>query len=78
MISYYYIVEVSDVQKEQKPDDYEKELEFKPVWINIEEAILQNKLIIEDNISNIPNWIYRETYVLKEIENAINKNILNF
>lgn len=78
MISYYYIVEVSDVQKEQKLDDYEKELEFKPVWINIEEAILQNKLIIEDNISNIPNWIYRETYVLKEIENAINKNILNF
>ena len=71
-------MEVSDVQKEQKLDDYEKELEFKPVWINIEEAILQNKLIIEDNISNIPNWIYRETYVLKEIENAINKNILNF
>ena len=78
MISYYYMVEVSDEQKEQKLDDYEKELEFKPVWININEAILQNKLIIEDNPPNMPNWIYRETDVLKEIENAINKNTLNF
>ena len=78
MISYYYMVEVSDEQKEQKLDDYEKELEFKPVWINIKEAILQNKLIIEENPPNMPNWIYRETDVLKEIENAINKNILNF
>lgn len=78
MISYYYMVEVSDEQKEQKLDDYEKELEFKPVWINIKEAILQNKLIIEENPPNMPNWIYRETDVLKEIENAINKNTLNF
>lgn len=78
MISYYYMVEVSDEQKEQKLDDYEKELEFKPVWININEAILKNKLIIEDNPPDMPNWIYRETDVLKEIENAINKNTLNF
>lgn len=77
MISYYYIVEVSNIQKEQKLDNYEKELEFRPVWININEAILQNKLIIKDSPVNMPNWIYRETYVLKEIENAINKNILN-
>ena len=78
MISYYYMVEVSDEQKEQKLDDYEKELEFKPLWININEAILQNKLIIENNPPDMPNWIYRETDVLKEIENAINKNTINF
>lgn len=78
MISYYYIVEVSDIQKEQKLDAYEKKLEFRPVWINIDDAINSNKLIIEEKSENMANWIYRETYVLKEIRKAIKNNLLNY
>lgn len=77
MISYYYIVEISDIQKEQKLDDYEKKLEFRPVWININDAINNNELIIEEKPENMANWIYRETYVLKEIERITKNNFFN-
>ncbi|MGN0144675.1 MAG: NUDIX hydrolase [Clostridium sp.] len=67
MISYYYVCEVTNEIKEQKLDAYEAELEFKPVWIDIKEAIDNNKRIIESNDKNKANWIERETYVLKQI-----------
>lgn len=71
MISYYYIAEVSDEKKEQKLDDYEKKLGFTPVWVDLLEAIRNNERIIGLNINNKPNWIDRETYVLKEIYNNL-------
>ncbi|MDO5516082.1 MAG: NUDIX domain-containing protein [Clostridium sp.] len=67
MISYYYIAEVSDEKREQKLDAYEAELGFTPVWVELSEAIRNNEEIIELNEKNKPNWIGRETYVLKEI-----------
>ena len=69
MISYYYIAEVTDEVKEQKLDAYEAKLEFKPVWIDVKEAIDNNKKIIEANDETKANWIVRETYVLEEIYN---------
>ena len=75
MISYYYVVEVSDERKEQKLDAYEAELGFTPVWVDLLEAIRNNEKIIELNLKNKPNWIGRETYVLKEIyDNLKHKN----
>lgn len=67
MISYYYIGEVKNEVKEQKLDAYEAELEFKPVWIGVKDAIDNNKKIIESNDKNKANWIERETYVLEKI-----------
>lgn len=67
MISYYYVAEVADEKKEQKLDAYEAELGFTPVWVDLLEAIKNNEKIIELNPKNKPNWIGRETYVLKEI-----------
>ena len=67
MISYYYIGEVKNEVKEQKLDAYEAELEFKPVWIGVKDAIDKNKKIIESNDKNKANWIERETYVLEKI-----------
>ncbi len=75
MISYYYVAEVSDERKEQKLDAYEAELGFTPVWVDLLEAIRNNEKIIELNLKNKPNWIGRETYVLKEIyDNLKHKN----
>ena len=67
MISYYYVAEVSNIRKTQKLDPYEAKLEFKPEWVNIEDAIANNEKIIKLGITPIANWIFRETYVLKEI-----------
>lgn len=76
MISYYYIVQVYDVRKEQKLDAYERELQFKPVWMDINEAIDNNNEIIRENPENMPNWIERETYVLQEVSNGINNRLI--
>ena len=67
MISYYYVAEVGDEKREQKLDAYEAELGFTPVWVDLLEAIKNNEEIMELNEKNKPNWIGRETYVLKEI-----------
>lgn len=72
MISYYYIAEVLNVRKPQKLDPYEAKLKFKPEWVSIEDAINNNEKIIALGIESVPNWIFRETYVLKEIKNNIN------
>lgn len=71
MISYYYIAEVSDEKKEQKLDAYEEKLCFTPVWVDLLEAITNNERIIELKQDNKPNWIGRETYVLKEVYNNL-------
>lgn len=71
MISYYYIAEVTDEIREQKLDAYEAKLEFKPVWIDVKEAIENNKRIINSDNMIKANWIERETYVLEEIYNKM-------
>ena len=71
MISYYYFAEVSNKRKPQKLDPYEAKLGFKPEWVNIDDAINNNDKIINLGIEPIANWIYRETYVLKEIKKYI-------
>lgn len=71
MVSYYYIAEVLNIRKPQKLDPYEAKLEFKPEWVNIDDAINNNEKIITLRIKPIANWIFRETYVLKEIRNYI-------
>ena len=64
MVSEYYIADVEDNQNEQELDEYEKELKYKPYWIEIEKAYNVNKDII-DNKSDITPWIKRETRVLE-------------
>jgi 8-oxo-dGTP pyrophosphatase MutT (NUDIX family) len=41
-IDYYYICEVTGKQQKQKLDNYEKEMNYKPSWIDINEAINLN------------------------------------
>lgn len=69
MISYYYIAEVLNIRKSQKLDPYEAKLKFKPEWVTIEDAINNNENIISSGTESLPNWIFRETYVLKKIKN---------
>ena len=72
MISFYYSVEVSDTVKEQKLDKYEEELGFEPKWVSLHKAIEKNERVMETKDKKVPNWINRETYVLKELLKSIN------
>lgn len=65
MTSHYYLCMVEDNFGIQKLDDYEQELGFKPVWIDVENAIVENKALL--NSDKIPEWLRREIFVLEYI-----------
>jgi len=61
MTSDYYSCKIGDIQHQQKLDAYEADLEMKPVWVTLEEAIKNNNHLKKEN-SNL--WLERELYVL--------------
>lgn len=65
MESHYYLCEVTGEIKNQELDDYEEELEFKPIWVSIDEAISNNMTIID--VADKNPWVIRELFVLKEL-----------
>lgn len=67
MISTYYLCEVDNDKTAQELDAYEIELGFNPVWVDINKAIHVNEEIIKNDSLDKNNWIYRETKVLKII-----------
>jgi 8-oxo-dGTP pyrophosphatase MutT (NUDIX family) len=70
MVSEYYIVETDNIQKEQKLDEYEKELLFTPCWVTMETAYKINKEKIE-NKKETTTGIRRETRVLEIIKDRL-------
>ncbi|MGR9048074.1 NUDIX domain-containing protein [Halobacillus faecis] len=69
MTSRYYFCEWSGEKGEQRLDSYEQEQDFTPVWLSVEEAIVQNEKILDRTNKN--PWILREIYVLKHLMNVI-------
>jgi 8-oxo-dGTP pyrophosphatase MutT (NUDIX family) len=66
MTSHYYFCHVGDDFGAQKLDDYERDLGFKPVWVDVDLAISTNHLLL--NADKIPEWLKREVFVLNYIE----------
>jgi 8-oxo-dGTP pyrophosphatase MutT (NUDIX family) len=65
MKSNYYLCEVGEIFAGQKLDDYEADLGFCPVWIDIDEASAANQAITQVvDINEIP-WLRRETFILE-------------
>ncbi|MGI6717163.1 MAG: NUDIX domain-containing protein [Eubacteriales bacterium] len=62
MESFYYICDVSPDFGSQSLDDYEQELGFTPVWVDIDEAISVNQALICSD--KHPRWTPRETFML--------------
>lgn len=63
MTSHYYQCEVQDGFGIQKLDEYEQELGFKPVWIEIDKAIQLNKALLDSD--KTPKWLQREIFILE-------------
>ncbi len=71
MDSIYYRCGISNIRTSgQNLDQYEKELEFTPIWVDIKSAVKNNKKIIESK-TDFPRWVIRDTmfleYLLKQI-----------
>jgi 8-oxo-dGTP pyrophosphatase MutT (NUDIX family) len=69
MISEYYSVEVNETPEGQNLEEYEKELSFKPCWIEIERAYTTNMERIRNKEKTTPG-IKRETKVLEILKEA--------
>jgi 8-oxo-dGTP pyrophosphatase MutT (NUDIX family) len=67
MASHYYLCRVRDGLGTQNLDGYEKDLGFKPIWIDIEKVIQVNKSLL--NTTKEPEWLKREIYMLEYLEN---------
>lgn len=74
MTSSYYLCEIDSIVAAQHLDDYEKDLGFQPVWIDIDTAIQTNKSILRVETKESPQWTTREIFMLE----FIRKNLLKF
>jgi 8-oxo-dGTP pyrophosphatase MutT (NUDIX family) len=66
MTSHYYQCEIQDGFGAQKLDGYEQDLGFKPVWIDVEDAIRLNKDLLPTDKS--PRWLKREIFILEYLQ----------
>lgn len=67
MDSHYYLCELtSDEKIDQRLDDYEWEQGFTAVWCDIDEAIQENQIALEQGEAKF--FIHRENFVLAEVK----------
>lgn len=64
MTSYYYQCQVKDGFGSQKLDGYEAELGFQPMWIDIDQAIEANQLLLNSSVG----WLRREIFALEYLK----------
>jgi 8-oxo-dGTP pyrophosphatase MutT (NUDIX family) len=69
MTSHYYLCEVQGGFGEQKLDDYERDLGFQPVWIDIDRAIRLNHELLHTN--DTVRWLDREIFILEYIRHTL-------
>ncbi len=67
MDSHYYLCEISDNRKSQNLDDYEREQDFTPVWISVNEAISANEALLSSGSGDVNIWVERELSVLRHL-----------
>ena len=65
MESIYYLCTIDKEKKFQNLDEYEKELGFEAKWINLDEALKINRIVL--NSPNSSKWIEREIRVLEKL-----------
>ena len=72
MRSYYYRCRIQSGIGAQKLDAYEQELGFRPVWIDIEDAIQCNRALL--GLKQTPEWLRREIFMLEYIQERKARN----
>jgi hypothetical protein len=69
MTSYYYFCQVNSNFGGQKLDEYEKDLDFNPARVNIDDAISTNQSLLA--LDKVPEWLRREIFALEHIQHLI-------
>lgn len=76
MASLYYFCDVDPCFSEQQLDSYEKDLDFQPIWIDIDTVIAVNSSILQCEDPHPPRWTRRDTFVLERIREQMSKESL--
>lgn len=66
--SHYFFCDIKSKIKKRKLNDYEREYDYKEVWLSLSEAIKRNKKIKDTDICP---WVIRETRVMERLKNEI-------
>jgi 8-oxo-dGTP pyrophosphatase MutT (NUDIX family) len=67
MTSHYYWCKMEASLGKQRLDDYEADLGFTPLWVEIADAIRQNRALLADPSRHTPRWVRRELFILERI-----------
>ena len=68
MTSYYFWCKVGASVSAQNLDQYEKDLGFVPVWVDIDTAIHQNIYVLANPHKKAPRWTKRDLEVLRHVK----------
>jgi len=68
MRSVYYLATIKDEVHDLNLSHYERDLQFKPKWIDIDDAIIANEMRMLDDPDH---WTERELYMLKYVRDNI-------
>jgi 8-oxo-dGTP pyrophosphatase MutT (NUDIX family) len=71
MTSHYYWCKIGPSLSEQRLDAYEAALGFTPQWVDIADAIRQNRDLLADSARHAPRWVRRDLYVLECIAETL-------
>lgn len=72
MTSYYYLCQAEPGFGALKLDDYELELGFHPIWVEVEKALRTNQTVLLDGNKNSHPWTARDTWILEQIKFRFN------
>ncbi len=71
LTSYYYWCQIEGLLGQQNLDDYERELGFTPRWVEVDEAIQTNSVVLQNDTQPAPFWAVRELFVLGQVKTAL-------
>lgn len=77
MINYYYMCEANvETLKAQKLDEYEAELEIRPMFVSLEDVINNNtELVSLEGKENVNPWVERELAVFNKMKELGMENL---
>ncbi len=71
MTSYYYLCRIQPQLGKPHLDAYEAALGFRPVWVDVDEAIRANRVVLAARSTTTDKCTARETFVLEQVRERL-------
>lgn len=71
MTSFYYLCQIENIFQTPNPEQYEIDLGYQPIWVDVETAIQANRSLLSAGYQRESRWIEREAFVLEQVKQEI-------